>query len=75
LKEWRNCGEPIIALKVKDWTTMDYIMNVAKKKGVLCGWVVDAGLTEIPAGTVSVGFIGPDIVEKIDKITGQLKCL
>ena len=75
LAEWRNCGEPIIALKVKDCTTMNYIINAAKKKGILYGQVIDAGLTEIAPGTVSVGFIGPDKVEKIDKITGQLKCL
>lgn len=75
LNKWRHSGEPIIALKVKDHITFDHIIRVAEKKGISFGQVIDAGLTEIAAGTISVGFIGPDRVDKIDKITGQLKCL
>ena len=32
-----------------------------------------AGLTEVSPGTKTVGFVGPDYENKIDKLVGQLK--
>ena len=49
------------------------IMNIAERKGVNCGFTVDAGLKEVLPGTKTVGFVGPDYEDKIDKLTGQLK--
>ena len=50
-----------------------YIMNIAERKGVNCGYTVDAGLTEVLPGTITVGYVGPDYEDKIEKLTGQLK--
>ena len=50
-----------------------YIMNIAERKGVNCGYTVDAGLTEVLPGTITVGYVGPDFEDKVEKLTGQLK--
>ena len=44
----------------------------AKKAGLVCQLVTDAGHTEIPPGTETVVGIGPGPRAEIDKITGQL---
>ena len=44
-------------------------------ENVMAGYIVDAGKTEVASGTITVGFVGPDTEEKINKLTGQLKCL
>ena len=56
-----------------NFSQLMYIMNIAERKGVNCGYTVDAGLTEVLPGTKTVGFVGPDFEVKVDKLTGQLK--
>ena len=71
--KWRADGEKIVILKVPNEKTLMYIMNIAERKGVNCGYTVDAGLTEVLPGTKTVGFVGPDFEVKVDKLPGQLK--
>ena len=71
--KWRADGEKIVILKVPDEKTLMYIMNISERKGVNCGYTVDAGLTEVLPGTKTVGFVGPNFEDKVDKLTGQLK--
>ena len=71
--KWKSDGEKIVILKVPNEKTLMCIMDIAERKGVNCGYTVDAGLTEVLPGTKTVGFIGPDRDEKVDKLTGQLK--
>ena len=71
--KWRADGEKIVILKVPNEKTLMYIMNIAQRKGVNCGYTVDAGLTEVLPGTKTVGFVGPNFEDKVDKLTGQLK--
>ena len=47
-------------------------MARAKKAGLICHLVTDAGHTEIPPGTETVVGIGPGPRGDIDKITGDL---
>ena len=71
--KWKQDGEKIVILKVPNEKTLMYIMDIAGRKGVNCGFTRDAGLTEVSPGTITVGFVGPDYDNKIEKLTGQLK--
>ena len=71
--KWQQDGEKIVVLKVPNEKTLDTIMDIANRKDVHNGKVIDAGLTEITPGTTTVGYVGPDYDDKIDKLTGQLK--
>lgn len=70
---WQADGEKIVVLKVPNEKTLDTIINIANRKDIQNGIVVDAGLTEVSPGTKTVGFVGPDYDKKIDKLVGQLK--
>jgi len=48
----------------------------AKKQGIPCSIIEDAGLTEFGGQvTITAVAIGPDDPEKIDKITGKFSLL
>jgi PTH2 family peptidyl-tRNA hydrolase len=72
---WKSQGQKKIVLKVPDLKTLMEIKDKADRAGLVTGVVVDAGLTEIPPGTVTAIVIGPDEAKKIDKITGNLPLL
>jgi PTH2 family peptidyl-tRNA hydrolase len=72
--KWQTAGETIIAVKAND-KTLNTIITIAERKGINCGIVRDAGKTEVAPGTITVGYVGPDTDEKIDKLIGQLKLL
>ena len=74
-KDWINSGETIISLKVKDLYTLQKMINTAHERKINANIITDEGLTEVESNTQTVGYIGPDSIEKIDKISGQLKCL
>ena len=71
--KWQQDGEKIVVLKVPNEKTLDTIMEIAGRKKVHNGIVIDAGLTEISPGIKTVGYVGPDYDTKIDKLVGQLK--
>ena len=71
--KWQNDGEKIVILKVSNEKTLDTIINIAERKNIKNGVVIDAGLTEVSPGTKTVGFIGPDCDYKVDKLVRQLK--
>ena len=71
--KWQADGEKIVILKVPNEKTLDTIIEIANRKNVQQGVVVDAGLTEVMPGTKTVGYVGPDYDNKIDKLVGQLK--
>ena len=73
--KWKDDGETIIALKVKNEKTLLTIMNIAERKNIPHGYIVDEGRTEVAQDTITVGFVGPDKEIKIDKLVGQLKLL
>jgi PTH2 family peptidyl-tRNA hydrolase len=47
----------------------------AELLGVPCSLIIDAGMTEIPAGSVTALGIGPAKRDIMDKITADLKLL
>jgi len=75
VEAWKMQGQKKIVLKVPDLKALMDVKEKAEKLGLPTGVVVDAGLTEIPPGTVTAIVIGPDEAKKIDKVTGNLPLL
>ncbi|MEM4282691.1 MAG: peptidyl-tRNA hydrolase Pth2 [Candidatus Woesearchaeota archaeon] len=75
IAKWQAQGMKKVVLKVKDLPTLLEIKAKAEDAGLAVSLVTDAGLTQLPPGTITSLGIGPDRAEKIDKITGNLKLL
>ncbi|ADB58754.1 peptidyl-tRNA hydrolase Pth2 [Archaeoglobus profundus] len=75
VEAWKMQGQKKIVLKVNSLEELMKIKEKAEKMGLPTGIVVDAGLTEIPPGTITAVVIGPDEAKKIDKVTGNLPLL
>ncbi len=74
-KEWMREGQKKVALKAPDERTLYMLKAQAELLGVPCSLIIDAGMTEIPAGSVTALGIGPAKREIMDKITADLKLL
>ncbi len=74
-EEWEKEGQKKIVLWCKDQRELMKIYQKAKTMKIPVVIVKDAGLTQIPPGTITCVGIGPDKEEKIDKITGNLKLI
>ena len=72
---WLNEGQRKIAVKVLSEKELEKLNDDAEDLGLPHSLIVDAGLTEIPAGTVTCLGIGPAPAEKIDRLTGKLQLL
>ncbi|MCD6493757.1 MAG: peptidyl-tRNA hydrolase [Archaeoglobaceae archaeon] len=75
VEKWMKEGQKKIVLKVPNLKELMEIKEKAEKAGFVTGIVRDAGLTEIPPGTITALVIGPDEESKIDKITRNLPLL
>lgn len=73
LDKYRREGARKIVCKAADEESLRKILTQAKKAGLVCYLVKDAGHTEIPPGTVTVVGIGPGLRSDIDKITRDLQ--
>ncbi len=71
-KKWKEQGQKKVALKVPDLSELYEVRDDAERLGLPCAIVEDAGLTEIPPGTVTALGIGPAPAEEIDKVTKDL---
>ena len=71
-KNWKDQGQKKVALKVHSLEEIYTVRDDAGKLGLPCAIVEDAGLTEIPQGTVTALGIGPARVEEVDKVTKNL---
>lgn len=73
--EWFSEGQKKVVLKIDDLDSLLKVFNEAKSVGLITELIKDAGLTEIPPGTITVLGIGPAPEDEIDKIVGNLKLL
>ena len=73
--KWWSTGQKKVALKGGDEKELLAIADQAIRSDLPVGIVRDAGLTELPPGTLTAVAIGPAPADKIDRITGRLKLL
>ncbi len=74
-EEWMFEGQRKIAVKVPTEKELGELEEQADKMGLPHALIVDRGLTQIPAGTVTCLGIGPAPAEKVDRLTGKLPLL
>ncbi len=72
---WKEGGQKKVVLRVSTLQDLFELKEVARKHSLPTALIQDAGLTEIPPGTVTVLGIGPAKVEELDRITRHLKLL
>ena len=74
VKEWEKEGMKKIVLKASLKEILE-LKNKLDKEGIINCLVIDAGLTQIPSGSITVLGIGPEKEEEIDKFTSKFKLL
>ncbi|MEW6592492.1 MAG: peptidyl-tRNA hydrolase Pth2 [Candidatus Hadarchaeota archaeon] len=72
---WLEEGQKKVVVEVEAEKDLLKLQDMAQEAGLIEGIVQDAGLTELPPGTVTALAIGPAPAEKVDKITGKLPLL
>lgn len=73
---WENIsGQAKIVLSVDNEKQLMEIKNKADQSGLITCLIHDAGRTEVAPNTATCCAIGPDLVQKIDTITGKLRLL
>jgi len=75
VERWEREGSKKIVLKVEGLRKIKRLYEKAKRMGLPCFLVRDAGLTQIRKGSITALAIGPAEEEKVDQITGHLKLL
>lgn len=73
VSDWKSEGQKKVVLKAAGVLDLFRIKEDAKRAGIPSAIVVDAGLTEIPSGTVTALGLGPAPNKLMDKVTGKLK--
>jgi len=74
-KKWLSEGQKKVVLKASDLRTLYELKSLAEAAGISASLIQDAGLTEIPPGTITALGLGPALCEKLDHLTGDLSLL
>ncbi|MFW9953755.1 MAG: peptidyl-tRNA hydrolase Pth2 [Candidatus Thorarchaeota archaeon] len=74
-RAWLKEGQKKVAVKVQSEEELLQLMREAVIHRLPYSLIRDAGMTELPPGTMTVIGIGPGKSEEVDKITGNLKLL
>lgn len=72
---WKKEGAKKVILKVKDEKELLKYKQLAEDLSLKTALVTDAGRTVLEPGTVTCLGIGPDLEERIDKVSGKLKMM
>jgi len=73
VSDWKSEGQKKVVLKVPGVSDLFRLREDAERAGIPSAIVADAGLTEIPPGTITALGLGPAPNKQLDKITGKLK--
>ena len=74
-KAWLSEGQKKVVLRADDERTLHELKVIAERNGISSSLIQDAGMTEIPPGTITALGLGPAKSEDLDKITGTLTLL
>ena len=72
---WYSEGQKKVVVKCKGESDLHKLQRHAREIGLISSLVVDAGLTEVPPGTITCIGIGPASESAIDEITGDYALL
>ncbi len=75
LWRWLAEGQKKVVLKVGSEVELLGYVEKAKELGLPHSVIRDAGLTELPPGTLTAVGVGPAPSNLVDKVTGKLKLL
>lgn len=74
-RAWLREGQKKVAVKVASEEELIELRRLAVSHSLPHAMIRDAGMTELPPGTLTVIGIGPAKTEIIDEVTGELKLL
>jgi PTH2 family peptidyl-tRNA hydrolase len=74
-KAWLREGQKKVVVKVSSEEELLELRREAVNHSLSFALIRDAGMTELPPGTITVLGIGPAKAEDVDEITGELKLL
>ena len=75
VRKWMSEGMKKVVLKVKSESELMKYATIARDAGLIVSLIVDAGWTEIKAGTKTSVALGPALEKDIYEVTGKLGLL
>ena len=75
LEQWEWQGSRKVVVKIGSEEALWAIIMEARKKGLYATTIRDAGKTQVPSGSITVGVIGPANEKDVDGVSGHLKLL
>ena len=74
-RAWLNEGQKKVVLKVPSLQALYELKVIAERQGISTALIQDAGMTEVPPGTITALGLGPARSEVLDRVTGGLSLL
>ena len=74
-RKWFGEGQKKVVVRVGNLRELHELKTQAEAMGISAALISDAGLTEVEPGTVTCLGVGPEKIDIIDRITGDLPLL